>query len=190
MHWRAQAGSEGGDRSGARDEGAVFAGVPRVAQTPIADASASTRAPPSIAGVADQAGAAQAAQMLHPPPPVSRTRGMPQAQSASNCLLPNDPDVPGLDVGYGPGGASVQRADLKFLHDREVMQKTLLRGDPVITASAACDVICSRSSRAGNPEVKRKRVSLLVELQGVPDSRGSRRRIRSIQRGAILGMQK
>ena len=51
-------------------------------------------------------------------------------EGGSRALLPTDPSVLGMDIGCGPDGASVQRADVgtPFVHDRQIKRATLLRG--------------------------------------------------------------
>ena len=59
------------------------------------------------------------------------------------CLMPGDPEVPAMDVGYGIDGASVQDpgyGDVIYT-DREIMKKTILRGDQTIHCGDACDSI-------------------------------------------------
>ena len=59
------------------------------------------------------------------------------------ALLPGDDEVKRMDEGYGAGGASVQRADMGpvLLSDREMMKKTLLRGESTIFGNDVCDSI-------------------------------------------------
>ena len=42
-------------------------------------------------------------------------------EGGSRALLPTDPSVLGMDIAYGPDGASVQHADvgMPFMHDRQ-----------------------------------------------------------------------
>jgi hypothetical protein len=59
-------------------------------------------------------------------------------------LMISDPQVPAMDVGYGEGGASVQvRVGDEAVHwsDREIMKKTLLRGESVVFMTDVCDSI-------------------------------------------------
>ena len=76
-------------------------------------------------------------------------------------LKPGDPEVPGMDVGYGEGGAQVQRADMGTVikKDREVMKKTLLRGEARVFGPDVCDSI-SISVPAENSGQKRARKAL------------------------------
>ena len=74
------------------------------------------------------------------------------------CLVPDDDEVPRMEVGYGQEGAQVQRADVGtiILPDREIMKKTLLRGDALIFVGKVCDAISSSKMEGA----KRKRTSL------------------------------
>ena len=82
-------------------------------------------------------------------------------EGASRALLPTDPPVLGVGVGYGPG-ASVQRADVgtPFMHDHQIMRATLLRGTHVIYGSDVCGSISHRTTAKEGQ--KRLRTSLKV----------------------------
>ena len=77
------------------------------------------------------------------------------------CLKPGDTSVPGMDVGYGPEGAQVQRADVArvLFTDREVMRKTLLRGEARTFASDACDSIQLAIPKEDGNKKQRKALS-------------------------------
>ena len=65
------------------------------------------------------------------------------AGASQDFLLVGDPVVPSIDVGYGEAGMTVQSEDIAevVFKDREVMKKTILRGEAVIYGTDVCDSI-------------------------------------------------
>jgi hypothetical protein len=106
---------------------------------PVEAPGVSDREEEQEAKVSEQAGAAASA---------SEEAEEHRAASDQKFLMPTDAEVPGMDVGYGPEGASVQRGDILF-SDRVIMQKTILRGEEIIFCDAACDSM--RKKQDGNP---------------------------------------
>ena len=75
-------------------------------------------------------------------PPAEAVDALPAPASQERYLLPVDAEVPGPDVGYGPGGASVQREDLGLsFKDREIMKRTVMRGQCVVFGSDVCEAM-------------------------------------------------
>lgn len=64
-----------------------------------------------------------------------------------------------FNLGYGPGGVTAQvswtEVDL-FKSDREIMQKTVLRGKPVVKYSEICDLLRRDVPGVANPAKKTK----------------------------------
>jgi hypothetical protein len=92
-------------------------------------------------------------------------------QVSPRMLLPDDPDLPRMDEGYGEGGVTVQDAQLGkvILSDRDVMKKTLQRGGPVVFADDICDSVGVQVP--GTQGSKRKRQMLLrVHWQAVMEA--------------------
>ena len=67
----------------------------------------------------------------------------PVQAEVPRLLLMTDAEVPAMNVGYGEGGASVQVAiaGLRFLPDRVIMQRVLLRGEALVSVKKVCDTL-------------------------------------------------
>ena len=137
--------------------------------------AAATRPPAELAGfgygewVATQTQPKQQAPPRSPDEKAADGRGTGAADPSTSAtavlpksLLPSDPEVPNMDVGYGLEGASVQREDLGtiYLTDRDIMKKTLLRGEAWAFSGDACDAIGIRAAAAAGGGGKRKKVAL------------------------------
>ena len=61
--------------------------------------------------------------------------------ASAKFLLHDDPEKPKMDVGYNVAGASVQLGDTSEIiyTDREITQKTLMRGEATGYCSDVCD---------------------------------------------------
>ena len=121
----------------------------------------------SLAEEGEEAGAALAEDDLFPPTVRVDTEGGMQAPGGPDAsgaiekaLLPTDPEVPKMETGYGPEGASVQRSDAGevVFSDRAIMRATLLRGQVVVYGTEVCGSMAVRASRQEGG--KRQRTSL------------------------------
>lgn len=94
--------------------------------------------------------------------PTQASRGSAPDPRNVRCLAPGDPEVPSMEVGYGENGAQVQRPDEGhvILKDREVMKKTLLRGEAICFGSDVCGSISAALPRVDG--AKRRRSSLAL----------------------------
>ena len=84
----------------------------------------------------------------------------PSILAGGQFLTPGDVEIPSCSTGYGPAGISVQNPEIAttILTDRQVMLRTLLRGELVVFGCDVCDATAQSSKDPSTG--KRKRSSL------------------------------